>query len=344
MKIKMDLTMMNRYKNKLTIFLGIILMLTSCKETETTVYDGPSLVHFITPWGELSVRDNNPEMPISIGTTSAVEYDRHYSIEVVRAQTLDEAIEGREYEIVDDLVTIPAGEVLGEFTVRGLFEGVTEAGTYATFTIAPQEDDLADFDNEYTLELMKFCDFSHNAFMGQYDVEESSYFFGNNKSFLRTDAGSLDTTILVNNLWSYGAEAWEAYLEGMFQKSIDFEILPIEIHFDNELAICSIPKQAFIINENLEGDTMYIGSFYNPGFGADGIGEINSCFGSIEDLDYWFFSPDSMQVYDAVFKSNWELYTGAESGLASEMTNVFPSTLNLLESQLKSIKQQLIVE
>ena len=319
----------------LAVYFSIALLFGACKETTVGVYDGPDLVHFITSSGELTVKEDNPEVVIKIGSTKVTDFDRSYTIEIVDDTNMTEAAtEGQEYELVNSTVTIPAGGSIGEFIVRGLYDGVSIDGTFATFAINSENNDIAQFDNQYTLGLFKFCSFFQDAYLGDYKVSEASIRLGNFKTNVHTSAGSTDTTIYVSDIWSYGIEWLDAVLEYYEQKSIELEPRNIEMVFDTENSTVRIPKHPLVIHSDIATDTLFISSL-DIFDGIDGLGEINTCFGSIEGLEYWIFDADSIP-WDYVIDVNWDLQDVSEAAATAGSTMELPESAL---SQLKSFKK-----
>jgi hypothetical protein len=245
--------------NKLNIlfFASLMLLAVACEQHEVGLYSGPDQVHFMTTSGSLIVDETNPSFTIEIGTSRVADKERNYTILLVEDGS--SATEGLDFEFVTNTVTIPAGETIGSFEVRGLFEGVTIDGTMAQLSIQPAQGELATYDDAYELGLYKFCTYEQAAFIGDYTVYEASY-WGNFEYPVSNTAGGNSFEVNSDGIWEvYGN--------------------PIAITFDTRTNTCSIADQ-FLFSDASYG-VVHIRSFEN--------GTYNSCTGEISGLSYYIF-------------------------------------------------------
>lgn len=258
-----------KIKNILMV-LSLILFFASCDDNKVELYSGPSQIHFIDAKGSLIVDDTNPEFTIEVGVSKAVDTDRTFDI------TIDEenssAIEGLSFELVSKQITIPAGEVVGQFEVKGLFSGAEPLGQQLSLQLESSNvDEVAGFSNEFTLQLYKFCDFDRDAFIGTYQVYEHSTY------------GEFEYTARV----TAGDDPYSVYLDGFW----DVSGTQIEIRFDRRLTTCYIPSQFFFY------DGSYDPQYQNFWLRSTSPGTYNSCLGSIEGIAYHVYPQDMLNSY-----------------------------------------------
>lgn len=184
------------------IFLGIctvIALLTgfsSCGDEERISYNGSGYVMFSDTMWVLGVQNSKEIFDIPVASVQACDYDRHFGVEVVNKKT--NAIEGKQFHLLSNTVTIKAGERSGNVQVRGEFDEI-EATDSIGFTLRLISENDQKWNiyntgsknyNETHVILQKCCPFDLDVFTG-YCVLTSSYF----NSYMTTTTHLLVKTV-----------------------------------------------------------------------------------------------------------------------------------------------------
>lgn len=148
-----------------TVVLAAITMV-SC-EKESLVYDGAALGHFTEASNSFFVEAEDTLYTIPVGLTKAADQDITFKVQVVGEGTTGEA--GVHYTLVSDEVTIKAGEVIGNLTVIGHFDNLTNP-VKLKLELA-ESDKAASFLQTYDLTIQQFCPFVRDEFVGTYIFE-----------------------------------------------------------------------------------------------------------------------------------------------------------------------------
>ena len=252
---------MKLFKYMSLVALGLLLW--SCQANEVGTYDGPSQIHFMESKGSMIINDTNPEFTIEVGVSKAVDIDRSFNVKVDIDNS--SAIEGQSFELVNNKVTIPAGEVLGSIVVKGLFEGAEPLGQVLKLNLgADNSDEVAKYSNTFTLDLFKFCDFDRDAFVGTLHVTETDFW----KNVYEYEV----TSVAVDN------DPYSIFVTGLW--AVDE---PVKITFSRNETGCYITSQYFFDDGN------YVNAWIKSI--TDGI--YNSCLGSIESIEYFVYPGDT---------------------------------------------------
>ena len=146
-----------------TVVLATLTMV-SCKK-ESLKYDGPVLAHFNGATGSYFVEEEGESsFPIPIGITKPNDADVTLTIKVLTDEST--AVEGEDFTLQSSQVTIKAGEVISELVVLGNFAGLDEQKS-VVFEIE-SSDKSAQYDQTYTLTMLRFCPFVRDEFVGLY--------------------------------------------------------------------------------------------------------------------------------------------------------------------------------
>nr|WP_319397990.1 hypothetical protein [uncultured Carboxylicivirga sp.] len=259
---------MKLYKYLSLVAVGLLLW--NCQPNEVATYDGPSQIHFIESRGSMIIDGNNPEYNIKVGVNRAVDTDRIFTVVIDEENT--SSVEGVDFEFVNKEITIAAGEVLGEVTIKGIFEGAEPLGTQLSLRLNSSiSNEVAEYSNEYTLQLYKFCDFDRDAFIGTYMVYEHSTY------------GEFEYTAKV----TAGDDPYSVYIDGFW----DVSGSKVEIRFDRKATNCNIPSQFFYF------DGSYEPQYQNFWLRSTSPGIYNSCLGSIEGMAYHVYPQDMLNSY-----------------------------------------------
>lgn len=257
---------------QINLYVLSALLVTACEQYKVDVYEGPNEAYFLETSGSIIVDEANPVTSIEIGTSAIENSDRSYLIEVDTEQST--AIEGADFELVSNTITIPANESIGTFEVRGLYNGVSPDGRTAVFRINATGEGIAEYKNLYALDLFKFCSFERDAFVGNYTIYENSSVFGPYNYPVSTMPGEDENSIYVDGLWTLAG-------------------IPIKVVFNSRASSCNIPEQPVFVHETY--GQAYIRSLED--------GTINSCKGSIEGLQYTVYVEAG---YFDITSSYWE--------------------------------------
>lgn len=245
---------------------------TACEQNKVGLYEGPDEAYFLETSGSIIVDEANPVISIDIATSTVHSSERTYTVEVDTEQS--SASEGADFELISNTIIIPANETIGSFEVRGLYNGVSPDGRTAVFKITAIGEGIADYKNHYELDLFKFCSYERDAYVGNYTIYENSSVFGPYNYPVNTMPGEDDYSIYVDGLWT---------LAGM----------PIRVVFNSRASTCNIPEQPVFVHDTY--GQAYIRSIED--------GSINSCKGSIENLQYTVYVEAG---YFDITSSYWE--------------------------------------
>lgn len=154
-------------KRIFNITLALLLAMTavvSCKK-DSLLYDGPVLAHFLKASDVFFVDSEDSTYTLQIGLTKAL--DRDLTVKLVADET-STAIEGEQYVLDSYEITIPAGEVIGNVKIVGLFSGVSDPVSLKLKLV--EGENIAGFSKEIDITIRQFCPFVRDEFVGVYNV------------------------------------------------------------------------------------------------------------------------------------------------------------------------------
>ena len=165
MHISDILTKLARW-SKLGVALGAALVMAACGDTERVTYDGPEFMLFSDTLTVCAVQNDTEEFDISVGSTSATDYNRRVAIEVV--DSLSNAIEGKHYKVNEYSVVIPAGSCVGTFKMRGISSniGVTDSLCVTLRLVCDDGKQNKLYGNTTRVMLQKACPLNMDDFTG----------------------------------------------------------------------------------------------------------------------------------------------------------------------------------
>lgn len=251
---------------KLNILFALAMAIIglSCDDNKIDLYNGPSQIHFVEQGGSMIINDTDPVYTIQVGVSKSVETDRTFEV-IIDAEN-STAEEGVGFELLSKSITIPAGSVLGEIEVKGLFDGAQPEGDLLRLQLKGNTaSDVASFYSSFDLLLYKFCDFHRDAFIGTYQVYEHS-FFGEFEYEVEITAGDDPYSVIVDGFWEVSGSA-------------------VQLTFDRTETTCSIPSQFFFDEPQIGYENVWIRSLSK--------GQYNACLGSIEGLEYFVYPGDT---------------------------------------------------
>lgn len=141
------------------------LFIFSCEDENDDLhnYDSGTVTYFTETAGNLFVTSDNPTTTIEVVSSSTSSAARTFTLSVdADAST---AVEGVEFTLPSNTVTIPAGSYFGTFEVGGLFAGALETGSTLVLNLSGAS--TAGFDATYSLGIFKLCE---SDLGGMYEV------------------------------------------------------------------------------------------------------------------------------------------------------------------------------
>ena len=125
--------------------VAALIAFASCSQDFTT-YSGPSHIMFSDTLYQYAVQESNEVFNVPVSATEKADYDRTFGVEVVDKQS--NAIEGKHYRILNNTVTIKAGEMVGNVKVQGIYDNI---GKTDSLFLAPTTDLKKLIEDEFTL-------------------------------------------------------------------------------------------------------------------------------------------------------------------------------------------------
>ena len=157
------------------VAVAAIIALASCSQDYTT-YSGPSHIMFSDTLYQYPVQQNNEIFNVPVSATERADYDRTFAVEVVDKQS--NAIEGLHYRILNNTVTIKAGEIVGNVQVQGIYDniGKTDSLGFTLKLVIPEKYNWTELYKDYThVVMLKSCPFDINNFTGWCVVTSTFY-------------------------------------------------------------------------------------------------------------------------------------------------------------------------
>ena len=155
--------------------IAALIALASCSQDYTN-YSGPSYIMFSDTLYQYAVQETNEVFNVPVSATEKADFDRTFAVEVVPKQS--NAIEGRHYRILNNTVTIKAGEMVGNVQVQGIYENIdnTDSLGLTLKLVIPEKYNWTDLYKDYTHVVMqKSCPFDINNFSGWCVVTSTFY-------------------------------------------------------------------------------------------------------------------------------------------------------------------------
>ena len=196
-------------KRKYTIIyalMALLLIMAGCKEEHTT-YKGPNYIMFSDSLYVLPVQNNEEYFDIPVAATQACTYDRTIAVEIIDKES--NAIEGLHYTLMENTVTIKAGERGANVRVRGLYDNIAVTDSLGfTLRLVTEKDTQWDmYGTDANIILRKTCPFNIYDFEG-YIVLNSTYLYDYTVVDKRLVRAEVDTeeenTIIVKDYFYDG--------------------------------------------------------------------------------------------------------------------------------------------
>lgn len=196
-------------KRKYTIIyalMALLLIMAGCKEEHTT-YKGPNYIMFSDSLYVLPVQNNEEYFDIPVAATQACTYDRTIAVEIIDKES--NAIEGLHYTLMENTVTIKAGERVANVRVRGLYDNiaVTDSLGFTLRLVTEKNTQWDMYGTDANIILRKTCPFNIYDFEG-YIVLNSTYLYDYTVVDKRLIRAEVDTeeenTIIVKDYFYDG--------------------------------------------------------------------------------------------------------------------------------------------
>ena len=212
--------------------IAALIALASCSQDYTN-YSGPSYIMFSDTLYQYAVQESNEVFNVPVSATEKADFDRTFAVEVVPKQS--NAIENRHYRILNNTVTIKAGEMVGNVQVQGIYENIdnTDSLGLTLKLVIPEKYNWTDLYKDYTHVVMqKSCPFDINNFSGWCVVTSTFY-----SQYLNNVTNRLIKTQVVED------EENTVLLKDVYYKGYDLKLKfntknPLEpkVEMDNQIA------------------------------------------------------------------------------------------------------------
>lgn len=152
----------------LVIVLALAILSGGCGENEPIIYDGDLFISYLDGnQGRYVVMAQGNPYELEVGIPYPAEEDLVVGIKVVHAT----GQQGVQFDLPSS-VTIKSGQVKSSFYIYGSFDDMTDR--MDTVVIALEHEQVAGFDNEFTLAMQPPCDFVLEDFIGDFTAYEQS--------------------------------------------------------------------------------------------------------------------------------------------------------------------------
>ncbi|WP_165790440.1 DUF4843 domain-containing protein [Chryseobacterium sp. MYb7] len=152
-----------------------VFFLNSCKD-ETAVYEGDSYLHFNQGTrGEAIVTEGTGSKIVEIEFGTVHPLPGSAQVKLVVDPSTSTAIEGTDFQIVNQNLTVNAGQISAKFQVKLFESGATVNPKAITFKLQSSSVANATFDQTYSLTYTKACLFTIAPFTGTYKVKVDSW-------------------------------------------------------------------------------------------------------------------------------------------------------------------------
>jgi hypothetical protein len=173
-------TIMKKITIKLLSLFFVALLLNGCGEADPILYSGPTFASFSAgTTGSYPVESGNEPFLVQVGIPAPLGSDLTISV----TEVYSSGTAGTHYDLPNS-VTIPAGSVIADISVVGYFDNMS--GRVDTLVFALTGEDVANFNNEYTLIMKQYCPSDPSLIVGTYTTVTDA-------TFLEVDFGSNNT-------------------------------------------------------------------------------------------------------------------------------------------------------
>ena len=197
-------------KKILFLFIGCLFFF-ACKDADSEIYDGESLLHFdkVVQPANVLLGANNANSVITYGVTKVAASDSN--VELVFNAAKSTAILGTDFTILEGTDVLKAGTAVGDFKIN-IKETAAKAGKKAYFNVKSSSLTQAGFDTEVEVSFVLVC--PPNTFPGIYSVKNA--LFGTYD--VEIAAGTVANTFILKD-----------YIETGFDITVNFNPLTGEV-------------------------------------------------------------------------------------------------------------------
>jgi hypothetical protein len=158
------------------ILASFIFLLNSCKD-EAEVYEGnPPALHFNKGVrGEATVTQGTGSTTVNIDFGTIQALSGASQVKLVVDTSVSTAVEGTDFQIVNQNMTVNPGQIGGQFQVKLLEATATVEAKVIVFKLQSSSIANATFDQTYILQYTKSCPFSITPFSGTYTVTSDTW-------------------------------------------------------------------------------------------------------------------------------------------------------------------------
>ncbi len=138
--------------------------LAGCKEQHTT-YSDAEYVMFADTMSVNMILQDQEYFEVPIASTTACDYDRNFGIEIIDRE--HDAVEGRDYRLLDNTVTIKAGERAASVRIRADYDRMNSSDTLqvALRLVMPEQLVWDLYGDRTNVKMVKSCPFSLDDFI-----------------------------------------------------------------------------------------------------------------------------------------------------------------------------------
>ncbi|MDR0982177.1 MAG: hypothetical protein LBM07_02890 [Culturomica sp.] len=219
---------------KLYILLSLALLAifaTSCKNDEIT-YNGPAFLQFDKSLSSLSVREGTDGI-LTVNITISQEQAQDVTCGVAIVSTT--GTEGTDFELLDNSITIPAGQYSAPVRVKGIYDNLTPEGIDINLKITSNDASLfqEDIPTDCKITLTRFFEITDEWLEGVWDATDYYLDEGNGYESIAYDYQLLITKVSETEVEILNIGGWMSVITG----TLDVETGTISIHPDQILAV-----------------------------------------------------------------------------------------------------------
>lgn len=137
---------------------------TGCKEQHTT-YSDAEYVMFADTMSVNMILQDQEYFEVPVASTTACDYDRNFGIEIIDKES--NAVEGRDYRLLENTITIKAGERVANVRIRADYDRMTASDTLnvALRLVMPEQLVWDLYGDRTNVKMVKSCPFSLDDFI-----------------------------------------------------------------------------------------------------------------------------------------------------------------------------------
>ena len=251
--------------SKLFYSFLLVTSIVSCTQEET-YYSGPQIALFSDSLYLMPVVNNpDKEFTVPVGVTNAVDYDRHYAVEVVNEKST--AVRGYHYDFVDgtENITIKKGQTTAEIKLKAEYDRFERDDTLkACFRlVAPKEEISSVYKDETVVEMLQCKSFVMDDFLKEGGNIEmiASFPFGEYSASYMVKGYKIDDKTMAVYIFDYESSFSRVYVRSVeqypcyFNTYEDFFVLWLEV-FVPQAGSFGVYQYAFRCLTQEEADDM----------------------------------------------------------------------------------------